>query len=63
MPRCCIKALASLPEKQRNRIYAHFFLGMTKAAIAQAEGCAVTAVKTSIRKGLHNLKKFFEENS
>ena len=57
------KGISTLPEKQAQRIYAHFFLGMTKAAIAQAEGCAVTAAKTSIRKGLHNLKKFFEENS
>lgn len=57
------KGISTLPEKQAQRIYTHFFLGMTKAAIAQAEGCAVTAVKTSIRKGLHNLKKFFEENS
>lgn len=57
------KGISTLPEKQAQRIYAHFFLGMTKAAIAQAEGCAVTAFKTSIRKGLHNLKKFFEENS
>ena len=47
------KGISTLPEKQAQRIYAHFFLGMTKAAIAQAEGCAVTAVKTSIRKGLH----------
>ena len=57
------KGLSALPEKQAQRIYAHFFLGMTKSAIAKAEGCAVTAVKTSIRKGLNNLKKFFEENS
>ena len=27
------KALASLPEKQRNRIYAHYFLGMSKSAM------------------------------
>ena len=32
------QALASLPEKQRNRIYAHFFLGMSKSEIAKAEG-------------------------
>lgn len=57
------KGLSTLPEKQAQRIYAHFFLGMTKAAIAKAEGCAVSAVKTSIRKGLNNLKNFFEKNS
>ena len=32
------QALAALPEKQRNRIYAHFFLGMSKSEIAKAEG-------------------------
>ena len=32
------QALASLPEKQRNRIYAHYFLGMSKSDIAKAEG-------------------------
>lgn len=31
------KGLAMLPEKQRQRIYAHFFLGMSKADIAQRE--------------------------
>lgn len=29
------QALASLPEKQRNRIYAHYFLGMSKSDIAK----------------------------
>lgn len=54
------KGLAALPEKQRSRIYAHFFLGMSKTAIAKAEGCHVNTVKDSIRHGLLNLKKFFE---
>lgn len=54
------KGLAALPEKQRSRIYAHFFLGMSKMAIAKAEGCHVNTVKDSIRHGLLNLKKYFE---
>ncbi len=32
------QALASLPEKQRNRIYAHYFLGMSKSDIAKSGG-------------------------
>lgn len=31
------KGLSKLPVKQRQRIYAHFFLGMSKADIAKAE--------------------------
>ena len=31
-------AIASLPNKQAKRIYAHFILGMTKQDIARAEG-------------------------
>ncbi len=57
------QALASLPEKQRSRIYAHYFLGMSKAAIAKAEGCNVNSVKESIYRGLQNLKKYFENFS
>ena len=38
-------ALASLPDKQAKRIYAHYFLGLSKAKIAQAEGVNVNAVK------------------
>ena len=37
------QALASLPEKQRNRIYAHYFLGMSKSDIAKAEGISMPA--------------------
>ena len=32
-------AISSLPKKQARRIYAHFFLRMSKASIAKAEGC------------------------
>lgn len=56
------KALASLSEKQCRRIYAHYFLGMSKADIARAEGSSVNSVKDSIRRGLRSLGKFFEEN-
>ena len=56
------KALASLSEKQCRHIYAHYFLGMSKADIARAEGTSVNSVKDSIRRGLRSLGKFFEEN-
>lgn len=57
------KGISTLPEKQAQRIYAHFFLGMTNSAIAKVEGCSATAVRISIRKGLNSLKNFFEKNS
>lgn len=41
------KALAMLPEKQRNRIYAHYFLGMSKADIAKAEGADASSIRKS----------------
>lgn len=56
------KGLASLPEKQRNRIYAHYFLGMSKTAIAKAENINESNVRKSIEHGLRNLEKFLREN-
>ena len=55
------KALASLPEKQRNRIYAHYFLGMSKSAIARAEGINESNVRQSIEHGLRNLEKILKK--
>jgi RNA polymerase sigma-70 factor (ECF subfamily) len=55
-------ALSSLPVKQQRRIYAHFFLDMSKAAIARVEGVAVNAVKDSIARGLISMNKYFEKN-
>lgn len=57
------KGLASLPEKQRNRIYAHYFLGMSKSAIARAEKVNESNVRQSIEHGLRNLEKFFKKLS
>lgn len=57
------QALASLPEKQRNRIYAHFFLGMSKSEIAKAEGTHRSRITRSINAGLRNLEKFLKEIS
>jgi len=55
------KGLSKLPVKQRQRIYAHFFLGMSKADIARAEGTDASSVRKSINRGLHQLKKYFEK--
>ena len=56
------RGLASLSEKQRQRIYAHYFLGMSKADIARAEDSSVNSVKDSIRRGIRNLEKFLKES-
>ena len=56
------KGLASLSEKQRQRIYAHYFLGMSKTESARAERSSVNSVKDSIRRGLRSLEKFFEKS-
>lgn len=39
------KGLESLPDKQRRRVTAYYFLGMSKREIAQAEGCDPAACK------------------
>lgn len=58
------QALASLPEKQRNRIYAHYFLGMmSKSDIAKAEGIHKSRITRSINAGLRSLEKFLKELS
>ena len=53
-------AIASLPDKQAKRIYAHYFLGMSKSAIAKAEGISEMAIRASIQRALRNLEKMFK---
>ena len=53
-------ALRALPEKQSSRVYAHFFLGMSKAAIAKAEGVSSSTVRDSISHALINLRKYLK---
>ena len=57
------QGLAPLPEKQRQRIYANYFLGLSKTAIARQEGCDPSSVRDSIKRGLVRLEKFFEDFS
>ncbi len=53
-------AIACLPDKQAKRIYAHYFLDMSKAAIAKAEGVGKTTVSESIDRGLKGIKKILK---
>lgn len=54
--------LQSLPEKQRSRLIAYYFLGMSKAEIARSEGSNVNSVKESIQRALHSLEKILQKN-
>ncbi len=53
-------AIATLPDKQAKRIYAHFFLGMSKAVIAESEGVNKSQVTRSINKGLSHIEKYLK---
>ena len=53
-------AIATLPDKQAKRIYAHFFMNMSKSAIAKAEGVNKSQVTRSINRGLAQLEKFLK---
>ncbi|WP_236742118.1 RNA polymerase sigma factor [Clostridioides difficile] len=55
-------AIATLPDKQAKRIYAHYFLGMSKTAIAKAKGTSASSVKDAIRRGLCSLEKYLKNN-
>ena len=55
------EALASLPEKQRNRITSHFLLGMSLSDIAKSEGTGVSSVHEGIQRGLRRLRKNLEK--
>ncbi len=54
-------AIAALPDKQAKRIYARYFLGLASEAIAKSENISVSAVNSSIQRGLRNLEKFLKK--
>jgi RNA polymerase sigma-70 factor (ECF subfamily) len=54
-------AKASLPDKQAKRIYAHFFFGMSKAAIARSDEVRKVSVSASIEGGLRLIEKFLKK--
>ncbi len=55
-------AIATLSDKQAKRIYAHFFLEISKAKIAQAEGVSKESVGESIQRGLRKIELFLKES-
>ncbi|MEA4964833.1 MAG: sigma-70 region 4 domain-containing protein [Oscillospiraceae bacterium] len=54
-------AIASLPDKQAKRIYAHYILGISQTDIARAEGVDSRNVRKSISKGLRNMEIFLKK--
>ena len=54
-------ALNNLSEKQARRIYAHYFFGMSKVAIAKMEGVSEYTIRDSIKRGLRNLNKILKD--
>lgn len=54
-------AIATLPDKQAKRIYAHYFMSMSKTAIAKAEGVSEKAIRISIERGLHGIEKHLKK--
>ena len=56
-------AIASLPDKQAKRVYAHYILGMSKTEIAKAEGVNEKVVRLAIERGLRNMEKLLKNLS
>lgn len=52
-------AIASLPDKQAKRIYAHFFLRMSMSEIAKVENVSKAAIGSSIARALKQIEKNF----
>lgn len=50
-------AIARLPDKQAKRIYAYYFLEMSKAAIAKVEGVNKSQITRSINKALISIER------
>ena len=54
-------AIATLPDKQAKRLNAYYFMGMSKAEIARAEGVSRSQVTRSIDLALASLEKFLKK--
>lgn len=54
-------AIATLSDKQAKRIYAHYFLGMSKTAIAKAEGVSKATIGQSIKGALKSIECFLKK--
>ncbi len=55
------RAIAMLPEKQRNRLILYYFGDLTYEQIAEMEGCKHPAIIKSVSAAIANLKKFLSE--
>lgn len=55
-------AINRLPEKQAKRLYAYFFLNMSKTKIARIEGVSKSRISRSINQALKNIEKFLKNN-
>lgn len=55
-----LEAVAALPEKQAKRIYAHYFLGVSKSTIARMEGVDEGTIRRSIQRGLWHIGKLLK---
>ena len=53
-------AITDLPDKQAQRIYAHYFMKMSMSAIARTEGVSRMAVSASIERGLRQMEKWLK---
>ena len=54
-------ALMRLPQKQAKRVYAHYYLGLSKVAIAKSEGVDERAVRVAIVRGLRKMQKILKK--
>ena len=54
-------AITALPDKQAKRIYSHYFMGMSKAAIAEAEGVSKVTVGESINRALKGIEQYLKK--
>jgi RNA polymerase sigma-70 factor, ECF subfamily len=54
------EAMCQLPVKSARRIYAHYFLGMSKVDIAKAEHVDERAVRKSISRGLKQMEQLLK---
>lgn len=55
-------AIATLPGKQAQRVYAFYFLGMSKTAIARAEGVNESAVRKSLDRALRDIGNYLKKS-
>lgn len=55
-------AMETLTDKQAKRIYAHFFLGLSKADIARNEGVGRDLITRSIQQGLYRIRQYLKKS-